>query len=119
MSLVSRNLVAGLLCASCVAAGATARPTFTHAAVVGATSAPATNPFDDQFNAPTLNGKWKGLLGQPPKVLGQPPKLSLTAHRGYLRLNTEIGKDMGGQVASASLLVQKAPTGNYEITTYV
>jgi beta-xylosidase len=32
---------------------------------------------------------------------------------------TEKGKDMAGTVANASLLVQKAPTGSYEITTYI
>jgi beta-xylosidase len=75
--------------------------------------APAANPYDDQFNSSRLGPQWHW-------VRESPGYWSLTAHPGYLRIITEakeilvaLGED------TAPILLQRAPAGDFEISTYV
>jgi beta-xylosidase len=110
MSHATRYLVAGLLCTSLVL-NWQSRPEFTHAASVHA-AASAANPFDDQFNTAPLNMKkwqWKHSV----------PDYSLTARSGFLRIQTKSGQDLSKAVTTAPLLLETAPTGDFEVSTYV
>src|SRR5262245_49514763 len=73
--------------------------------------APRSSSFDDNFNSPTLNPKWSW-------VRESPGNWSLTARPGYLHIATE-GKDVQSGADTAPLLLQNAPTGDFEISTYV
>jgi ribosomal protein L37E len=77
-----------------------------------ASVANAVNHYDGQFSSPHLDPTWHWIHGKPSYV-------SLTVRPGWLRIYTESGKDLFGSKTDGSLLLEKAPTGDYEISTYV
>jgi beta-xylosidase len=83
-----------------------------HAAAARVVTVANTNQYDDQFNSPTLNPKWH--WGHEP-----PSYWSLTARPGWLRIRTKSGEDLSDGTTNAPLLLEKAPTGDYEITTHI
>jgi Beta xylosidase C-terminal Concanavalin A-like domain len=66
--------------------------------------------YAGQFNSPHLASTWQWTHGK--------PRSSLTDRPGWLRIYTQKNKDLA-KTTNASLLLQKAPTGNFAIATYV
>src|SRR5579883_2531474 len=70
----------------------------------------ANAPYDDEFNSSTLDPKWSW-------VRESPANWSLSAVPGSMQMNTQ--GDIYGTSNTAPVLLQTAPTGDYQVTTHV